>query len=188
MIIAVSSARSSSSRSRGGAAPKNSSNASAAWPISMSRPSTVSSSRAARRREQAGLERRVDDVVDHRVLGQRRQVDVERRLAVMPSGLALTSSAAAAAAASSSGTASPLSPKLGEQAPPPSATLRLQDRRRGRRRTSSQREQIARAAPPVPITHRDGAVRDRARRSAREAAGVGVGADQRAVALAHDAC
>ena len=44
---AFNSARSSSSRSRGGAAPKNSSNASAACPISISRPSTVAKPRAA---------------------------------------------------------------------------------------------------------------------------------------------
>ena len=43
---ASSASRSSSSRSRGGATPKNSSNASAAWPISISSPSTVSSPRA----------------------------------------------------------------------------------------------------------------------------------------------
>lgn len=42
----ASSARSSSSCSRGGAAPKNISNASAAWPISISSPSTVSRPRA----------------------------------------------------------------------------------------------------------------------------------------------
>ena len=44
---ATNSARSASSRasSRGGATPKNNSNASAAWPISMSSPSTVSSPR-----------------------------------------------------------------------------------------------------------------------------------------------